>query len=125
MAEWDEIAKANLSAAQRLTDGAHARSCVSRSYYAAFAAVAFTLRSLAPFGMGRETPPHHRVTRLIHDHLGESMGPRRLRELQAMVRRLYNERLNADYRARLTVDGGSALQARRDAHAVCRELGVL
>lgn len=125
MADWDDIARDSLKAAQVLADGNHFRSCASRAYYAAFSAVSFALRSQAPFEKGRETPAHHRVTGLIHDYFATSLTPARLRDLKARIRRLYNERINADYKTGLTVDRLAAMDSRRDAFAVCRELGVI
>ena len=125
MDDWDDIARDNLKAAQLLADNHHFRSCANRAYYAAFSAVSFALRSQSPFGRGRETPAHYRLTSLIHDFFAKKLRPARLRDLKAKIRRLYNERINADYRSGLTLGESSARESRRDAHAICQELGVI
>ncbi len=125
MADWDDIARDSLKAAQLFADGNHFRSCASRAYYAAFSAVSFALQSQAPFERWRETPAHRMVTRLVEVHLAESLTRRGLRELKARITRLYNERINADYKSGLTVDMSTALQSQQDAHSVCRALGVI
>lgn len=124
MAEWDEIATEALRAAQRLGDHEFWRSCASRAYYAAFSAVTFALREMAPFDRGRETPAHHRVIGLVQQHLRAGRSPERLRRLKAMLRLSYNTRIDADYRADITVDRRVALVARQCAYGICRELGV-
>lgn len=124
MAEWNEIAMGNLKAAQLLGDAGQFRSGVSRAYYAAFSAVAYALRAHAPFGSGRETPPHHAVIGLMHKHLAHGRSAARLRAMKAMIRRLYTDRISADYKAGATVDVQLALRSRMDAHRVCKELKV-
>ncbi len=123
MAEWSDIARDNLQAAQKLSKDQF-RSCMSRAYYAAFSAVTFALSEHKPFRYGRETPPHRELVRLIQAHLAALFSPVKLRALKTTVRRLYDERLNADYRSGLTVDRASALRSLQDAYAVCRALGV-
>lgn len=125
MAEWSDIARDNLKAAQTLADQAHFRSCTSRAYYAAFSAISFALRAYAPFPRGRETPPHHMVPTLIETHLTSLLTAARLQRVKAALRRLYNDRINADYRSALTIDAGSALRSRQDAYSVCVALGVV
>jgi len=124
MTDWDDIARDNLKAAQILADQRQFRSSASRAYYAAFPAVSFVLKRRAPFGKGRETPAHHMVTTLMQEHLAPSLTAAKLRDMKATIRRLYNERINADYKAGMTVDRLAALQSQRDAHSLCRELGV-
>lgn len=113
-----------MNAAQLLGSRGQFRSCTSRAYYAAFSAVAFALRSYAPFDRGRETPPHSTIAALLERHLASSFQPAALRLLKAMVRALYHERIIADYRSGWTIDADAALRSRRDAYAVCRTLGV-
>lgn len=124
MSSWKDIANGNLDGARLSAREGEFRSCVSRAYYAAFAAVAFALRAYAPFASGRETPQHLLVPKLMQQHLASTTSAARLRELKARMRRLYNERINADYKSAAPIDAHSALQSRRDASAVCKELGV-
>jgi uncharacterized protein (UPF0332 family) len=124
MAEWCDIARDNLKAAQDLSKDQF-RSCMSRAYYAAFSAITFVLRDHRPFRFGRETPPHREATSLVQRHLATTFSPVKLRELKAMIRRLYDERLNSDYKSGVTIDKRSALRSLQDAYAVCRVLGVV
>ena len=124
MPGWDAIVVENLNAAQTLGDAGHHRSSVSRAYYAAFAASSFVLKVRAPFARGRGTPPHHEVPGLLEQQLSH-LSPRGMRNLLTAVSRLYKNRITADYQSGRTVDVHSALQARRDAYAVCRQLGVV
>ena len=125
MSDWDSIAKENLAAAQRLAgyDGC-SRSCTSRAYYAAFSAVTFALGTERPFVRGRETPAHHHVPRLISEKLGSRLSKSKVYALKAQVRYLYRVRLIADYQSGWTVDQHLSREALRNAHAVCRVLGV-
>lgn len=123
MANWDDIARENLKASQKLADTGCYRSCVSRSYYAAFSAVTFWLTEKVQFRAGRESPAHNAIVSLVERHL--SLPARTMRDFKASIRRLYNERLAADYRSRWTVDERNALMARQDAYKVCRYLGIL
>lgn len=124
MQSWDEITRDNPKAAQILADRGQFRSCASRAYFAASSAVSFALRAQAPFDGNHEPPAHRMVTTLIDRHLAARVSALRLREIKSMFRRLYNERINADYRSGLTIDKRAALQSRRDAHCVCRVLGL-
>ncbi|MEW6250137.1 MAG: HEPN domain-containing protein [Planctomycetota bacterium] len=124
MADWRDIARDNLKAAQALSKTPHLRSCASRAYYAAFSAVTFALSSHARSGRGHETPAHQAVPGLLEKHLEAKLGARRLTNVKKMMRRLYNERLSADYRSGLTLDDRSIRQSLRDAFSVCVELGI-
>jgi len=123
MANWDNIARENVRASQKLSDAGCYRSCVSRSYYAAFSAVTFRLADKIRFRAGRESPAHNAIVGLTDRHL--SLPAREMKDFKAALRRLNNERLTADYRSRWTVDGRNALAARKDAYKVCRYLGIL
>lgn len=124
MPGWDEIARENLKAAQLLAARCYFRSCASRAYYAAFSAVSFALRTHGPFEFGRETPAHQRIATLIQEHLGSRLSSVKLRDVKSTIRRLYNERINADYRSGITLNRSAAMQSQRDAHAICRAMGV-
>jgi len=122
MATWEEIAKDNLESAKLLATGGHYRSSISRAYYAAFSASAGILQHWAPFGC-RPTPPHHRLVSLLEHHFKAKNG-HPLRTVKSALRRLYNYRISADYKVGVQADKDEALEAQRDAHAVCRFLGV-
>lgn len=98
------------------------RSSVSRSYYAAFSAVTYVLTGKASFPRGYETPMHQTVAALLDRHLPNH---RYVRQIKAAVRRLYNDRIIADYRMGRTIDSATTLAAQQSAHAVCLYLGVI
>ena len=113
--EWNEIGRDNLRAARRARNE-HARTAVSRAYYAFHAVLTDALVAagyeLAP---NRQTPPHAAQPNLIGEHFG-SKGMQFVRDLRAIYRRLYAARLDADYNRRASVDPAVSLQAIRDAH---------
>jgi len=121
---WKTIAEENLMAAQLLGDSSFYRSCASRAYYAAFSAVSFALRARAPFAGGRETPPHHRLVSLIEQQLQQSVPVHRVRLIKSLLRRLFTNRINSDYKSGFAIDQNVARESRADARAVCRFLGA-
>jgi uncharacterized protein (UPF0332 family) len=119
---WDDIGKNTRKAAQLLKD-AHFRSCVSRSYYAAFSVLnQRLLRHERPARL-YETHSHRRLPDLIEAHLLRR-NPQTRRSLRTTVVRLYAARLDADYRLSRTIDQAVALNALRDAKSVFQALGV-
>ena len=121
--EWHEIASDSLQAARQAQAG-HARSAVSRAYYAFHAALTNVLinAGYAP-AENRQTPPHNAQARLIGVHLSDR-GPGFVRDLRAIHRRLYAARLDADYNRRVSVNSEVSLQALRDAHRAFQMLEV-
>jgi uncharacterized protein (UPF0332 family) len=121
---WNEIGKNHLLAAQLVRDECP-RSCVSRAYYSAHAVLAQALTNAGwkDFGKGRQTPAHDRQQKLIGQHLS-LIGPKRVRELKALIWRLYAHRIDADYRRGATVDRSIARDSIRDALSVFLLLGI-
>ena len=119
---WDELGKSSRIAAQSLKQ-LHPRSCVSRAYYAAFSVLNERLLPLEAPPQGYETHAHRRIPDLIHAHL-LLQDERGRRSLRTTARRLYNARLDADYRRSRTEDDAIALSALRDAKAIFEILGV-
>jgi hypothetical protein len=64
------------------------------------------------------------VISLAQDQFRARWPAPRMRSVKAMLRRLYNNRINADYRSGVAVDHAVAMESRRDAHATCRCFGV-
>jgi uncharacterized protein (UPF0332 family) len=122
MPGWDEIAADNFQSANCLGKAGHWRSCVSRAYYAAFSAVTHVLTGKVTFRQNREAPDHKEVPKLIDCYLKDLPDASKVTKA---VRRLYNGRLEADYKSGRTVDKATALGARRDAYTVCKYLKVL
>ena len=120
---WFEIGHNSLQAAKR-TLSEHPRSSASRAYYAAHVVLT---EALANEGWSAQTnsqtPPHHLQAKLIGQYLSYK-GDRFVRELRTLVRRLYDRRLDADYRRTVTVDRSIALDSVRDSTTVLIMLGV-
>lgn len=119
---WDDLGRNSRRAAQDLKERSP-RSCVSRAYYAVFSVLNERLLPQEAPPQSYETHAHRRLPDLIEDHL-LAQNPRGRRSLRTTVRRLYNARLDADYRLSRTVDDAIALSAFRDAKAVFQLLGV-
>lgn len=124
MATWKEIAIDNLAAADALRGSRRWRSSVSRSYYAAYSAVAGELDGKATFPHGMKNPPHESLPALVRTHV-TMLTPRDRRRLGAILVRLYANRLDADYRPRHTVDEATTLFSLIDATDALKLLGVL
>lgn len=125
MATWEDIGVDNFRVAVELFDagGSRYRSAVSRFYYAAFAVLTHELsRRNAPFHVGRETPSHAELPRLIETCLTQFSEQRRA-NLARTVAELYRDRLAADY-SRERVDKAAVRDAYRRATNVFTYLGV-
>ena len=121
-ADWDEIGVDSRQGAQLLREK-HPRGSVSRAYYAAFSVLNQRLLPREVPARGYETHAHRAIPDLIEEYLYAG-DIRRRRSLRTTIRRLYNARLEADYRLARTVDEREALDALRDAKAIFEMLGV-
>lgn len=110
MAMWRDISIRNEEAAKRLMQAGLFRSAVSRAYCAVYAAV--TGRLIAA-GAVQETdadnPSHKALPELVESNLAGLRTWQR-RDLKSSVRRLYQLRIDADYRARARVEDVEAAQ---------------
>jgi uncharacterized protein (UPF0332 family) len=123
LATWEELSLDSLRAAQKLLDEGHLRSSVSRSYYAAYCAVAGELtRRGVRFPRARRNPAHEQLTALIRNGLPLQIGARR--RLTRAVRRLRYARESADYRPGISVQRALALACVFDAFAVLELLEI-
>lgn len=120
---WSEIATSSLSSAKAIWKE-HPRSSVSRSYYAAHVVLAGRLvdNGYVP-PSGRQTQPHGGRASFIKKYLVQ-LSPVAVKRLAMLVGRLYNRRIDADYKRTVTVDSQVALDSLRDAATVLRTLGV-
>jgi len=120
---WYEIGKNHLEAAKH-SQKEFFRTSASRSYYAAHVVLAEALvKEGCVFEGGRQTPPHHDQVRLIGKYLAHK-GQKIVRELQALFRRLYRRRLDADYSRTVAFDAKIALDSVRDVSSVFKLLDV-
>ena len=92
------------------------RSCISRSYYAAYAKVTHELVATAGLTMpqDREGPHHTGGKGAIRQMISTSM-PNMLQEkrvkLSDLIGRLYTLRINADYKPSVEIEGRDARAA--------------
>ncbi|NJL31042.1 MAG: HEPN domain-containing protein [Phycisphaerales bacterium] len=88
----------NRNAAVLLAQAKNHRSAVSRAYYAAFSAITCELRKYTlEFENGNEHPPHRQIGRFIKKYfVGLSRAERD--DLRDVLARLYQARIDADYR---------------------------
>ncbi len=120
---WPEIGKNNLRAAKRTLEE-EPRSSTSRAYYAAHVVLADVLVQAGyTLSLGRQTPPHAHQAKLVGQHLAH-YGVSSVRELRAVVRRLYARRIDADYKQTVTVDRSTAMDSIRDASTLFRLLSI-
>jgi uncharacterized protein (UPF0332 family) len=121
VATWDDLAEDSLSAAKTLFESGHYRSCATRCYYAAYAALTrrFLDAGLA-FGRGWNNPPHEQMARLVRGNLRVADWEKQ--QIGRCLRRLRVSRENADYRPRIVVDEATAKQCLRDASAILLRL---
>jgi uncharacterized protein (UPF0332 family) len=105
---WRQVAVDALKAGGELCDLGRYRSSVSRSYYAAYSALAARLSEAGiSFANEREGPGHEQLTDLIENNLpGRKTWQRR--ELKKLVRMLYGVRLQADYSPQAAVGRAEA-----------------
>jgi len=100
------------------------RSATSRAYYAAFAAIAYTLEQQGTqFPMGRFGPSHQNVPELVRSNL-KGLTRSRRQKILAAIKTLYASRLDADYKPPRTVDREVALRSLTAASLVASLLGV-
>ncbi|MGA2497644.1 MAG: HEPN domain-containing protein [Tepidisphaeraceae bacterium] len=120
---WSEIGKNNLQAA-KLNLAGQPRSAASRAYYAAHVVLAEKLvANGCPLSPGRQTPAHAAQASLIGRHLAHE-GTKVVRELRAVIRRLYARRIDADYKRNVTMDRLLAMESIRDASTLFQLLKV-
>jgi len=117
----------NLLAAKLLRDCGHERSCVSRSYYAAYAHATCAVLGV---GMGvarggRSNPGHRQLGRLLEGSLrARGLPAYKCRDLAQRLRTLFRLRVMADYDPLAHVDRVTSVNCIRDAamiHDALRE----
>jgi uncharacterized protein (UPF0332 family) len=121
---WGDAAHDALHAARALKK--HPRSCVSRAYFAAYAAITRALVDSkgVRFPHGFEGPSHKDVPNLIGNHLAGALDRGNTREIKAAIRRLYSARIDGDYWISVHVGQEAVLSALRDCHRIFRELKI-
>jgi len=98
------------------------RSAVSRAYYAAYAAVTARLvQSGAVHRLDSANPSHRALPAMVEGNLS-GLADWQRRDLKSTTRRLYETRLDADYRARVEVDREVAVRSLRELAVTMRLL---
>jgi uncharacterized protein (UPF0332 family) len=111
LATWQEIATENETAAKELNRRGLYRSAVSRAYYSAYAAV---LERLVSAGTIADRSPSHKTLPVMVEGNVPGLSDWKRRDLKAATRRLYEARLQADYRATTRVDARTAFRSMSD-----------
>ena len=114
METWKDLSTDSRDAAQHLLTEGRWRSSVSRSYYAAYAAVTAELVARkVTFPLARGNPDHHSLPKNIREDLTRIPITRR-RDLSHIILRLRAARIEADYMPVSTVGRDQAVEAMRD-----------
>jgi uncharacterized protein (UPF0332 family) len=111
LATWRDISTQNETAAKALLRGGLYRSAVSRAYYSAYAAV---VERLAAAGALPNRNPSHKALPLMVEGNISGLSDWQRRDLKAITRRLYEARLDADYRASMDVGERTAFHCLAD-----------
>ncbi len=126
MDSWTSISNDSLVAAKLLLSKGHNRSCVSRSYYAAYAGgtAALLAGGVSVGDQARPNPAHHRLAKMLKHNL----DPARFRQEERtdLSRRVHNLRRcreMAEYDPGATIDKRLALLCVRDASVVVAKTG--
>ncbi len=123
-AQWQAISRDSRKAAQHLLEVDCCRSSISRSYYAAYAALTSALITQGiTFGQGGNNPGHAGLPVYILNNLTALPLTRRF-DLNKSVRRLYAARIQADYVAVTVADRAAALNALRELSLVLAALDL-
>lgn len=112
METWIELARDARKAASQLLTQEYFRSCVSRSYYAAYSKVTHELVATARLTMpeNREGPSHARLRPLIETSMPNMIREKRVK-LSELMGRLYTLRIDADYKPSIKVEDADAREA--------------
>ncbi len=123
-AQWREISRNSRKAAQRLLEAECYRSCVSRAYYAAYAAITSALvQQGITLAYQGNNPSHLSLPALVVNNL--TFLPLTIRfDLNKALRRLYAARIGADYDPAADVGEAAALAMLRDLTRILTQLAL-
>ncbi len=119
---WLDVGEDALLAAEHLYSEKRCRSCVSRSYYAAYAFLAslLVMKPEITFHEDSEGPGHASLSDLVGNHLQNEFGFTLRKQIRADIRTLYAYRLSADYHPRLSVQTDVAHKALGAARTIAK-----
>src|SRR5258708_1442256 len=121
---WEDLARSSIRSAQRLIDSGvddDLRSCVSRAYYAVYAAVTPKL-SVADFPHGWHNPGHNQIADLVNS--AAAIPVSRRKQVSTKLRLMRQFREDADYRPGATIDREIAVAVMKEARAILAVLEV-
>lgn len=122
MSSWMEMSDASRRAMQALAGLKNRRGAVNRAYYAAFSATTAALRKrVSQFPHGFEHPPHTQLGRFVKKHL-TTMTKADRDEIRLALARLYEARIDADYRHESDPSDADMRSAMADASFVIESL---
>lgn len=111
MTTWRDIATENEQAAKELLRAGRYRSAVSRAYYSAYAMVTHRLVSSGAVPKRDTQNPSHRALPMMVEGNLAGLSDWHRRDLKSATRRLYEARLDADYRPGVVVDRAVAVRS--------------
>ena len=113
MPTWNELKIESKSSAGELFKRKYYRSSVSRSYYAAYAAITSALLSKGSvvFLSSKEGPAHTDVTRRYDYSILLGLPSKKCDRIKSALNKLYGLRIVADYRPSAEVTSGEARMA--------------
>ena len=125
MAQWLDLSTDSQKAAQKLLDNEHFRSSVSRSYYAAYCAVAGLLvDEKLTYSYNRNNPDYKNMPAYIKNNLQGIEREKRESAAKTYVM-LWKARTDADYRPGRSCTRDTALNAMRASQRILRDLEVV
>ncbi|MCB9781516.1 MAG: HEPN domain-containing protein [Candidatus Omnitrophica bacterium] len=119
---WEEMSRQSFWAAQELRRKGLWRSCISRSYYAAYAAITATLPPEKIPGRWMN-PTHSSLPKLISNHGKLSKASRS--KINRIIRILRMLREDSDYRPHTSVGKSEAILALVNASEILGDLEIL
>lgn len=123
MATWEELSRENLQAAKLLVGHGCLRSSISRSYYAAYCAIAGTAAARGvSFPHGWKNPSHEQMPELIAHNL--PLPPVTRRQMNRNIRFLRDAREGADYRPGAVISRAVTLECLHRSRWIMKALGI-
>ncbi len=121
MTTWKEMSLDCFRAAQVLRTSERWRSCINRSYYAAYGAVTSSFPPGIAFARGWKNPGHEQLPKLVWERMKSG---REREQLLRALKFLRRARENADYRPGQTCDEQLAVDCLHYAAYVCKLMEV-
>ena len=119
---WETLSIDSYSSAQELYQLKRWRSCTSRAYYSAYAAIAHALPTGIAFPHGWLNPGHHQLPDLVRQLA--RLTPTERKDVRASLNLLRRRREDADYRPAQRTSCLEAHESLTRARAVLQTLGV-